>query len=215
MTTPCPFCLDSVHPEVPSWIPAQSRLLGVIGEISLCAGLGAIVQPYVLAYPSRHILGISELSAHARRDLIDALDSCLETSLFPSGSLTVFEHGGRSSSETTSCLEHCHLHILDGQFDLVGALTAIYPEAEEATVSATSNITSESTYLLAGIYQDSAIEAVMVHAPGCGSQFFRRTLAALVHDEHEWNWRVFPKPEAAISLCRAWPANHPTSSRPA
>jgi hypothetical protein len=214
MTTPCPFCVDSVHPNAPGWIPTQSRLLGTVGEISICAGLGAIVQPYVLAYPRLHILGISELAAHVRRDLIDVLDWCLETNLFPSRKLTVFEHGGRSSSETTGCLEHCHLHILDGQFDLVDALIAIYPEAEEVTVSSTTNITSESSYLLAGVYEGSTVEGVMVHAPGCGSQFFRRTLAALVHEEQEWNWRAFPKPEAAISLCKVWPATRSKSIRP-
>ncbi len=135
--------------------------------------------------------------------------------LFPSRKLTVFEHGGRSSSETTGCLEHCHLHILDGQFDLVDALIAIYPEAEEVTVSSTTNITSESSYLLAGVYEGSTVEGVMVHAPGCGSQFFRRTLAALVHEEQEWNWRAFPKPEVAISLCKVWPATRSKSIRPA
>ena len=65
-----------------------------------------------------------------------------------------------------------------------------YPEAEEVTVNSTTNITSEFSYLLAGVYEGSTVEGVMVHAPGCGSQFFRRTLAALVHEEQEWNWRA-------------------------
>jgi hypothetical protein len=157
----------------------------------------------VLAYPRHHVLGISELVENARRDLLEALDACLATKLFPSGVLSVFEHGGRSSDETTACLEHCHLHIVDGIFDLVGALARIYPEAEEAIVGVNESITSESSYLFAGTYERGAINGVIVHAPGCGSQFFRRTLAALVSEE-KWNWRVFPRPEAAVALLNAW-----------
>ena len=90
----------------------QSRLLGTVGEISICAGLGAIVQPYVLAYPRLHILGISELAAHVRRDLIDVLDWCLETNLFPSRKLTVLEHmvgGVQRNDRLSRALSPTHL----------------------------------------------------------------------------------------------------------
>jgi hypothetical protein len=187
------------------WIPAESRRLATFGEISLCAGLGAIVEPYVLAYPRHHVLGICELTESARRDLLEALDACLATKLFSSGVLSVFEHGGCTLDETTACLAHCHLHVVDGQFDMVGALAAAYPEAEKAIIGTNHTITSESRYLFAGTYKGGAINGLIVHAPDYCSQFFRRRLASLTREE-EWNWKVFPRPEAAIALLSVWPA---------
>lgn len=57
-------------PGAPGWITAESRLLTTVGEISLCAALGAFVEPYVLTYPKLHLLGVFQLSIKARCDLL-------------------------------------------------------------------------------------------------------------------------------------------------
>jgi hypothetical protein len=188
----------------PSWQAVETRLLSATGEILMCAGLGAIVEPYVVAYTRRHFLAIADLDTSTRRDLIDAFDLCLESKLFPSGFLSVFEHGGRSDGSTTACLEHCHMHIIDGQFDLREQMLSAFPEAETVSISEDESIASESSYLFAGIYRGEGVTSGrMVHSPGCGSQFFRRLLATQVN-EAEWNWRLWPKPEAARALCERW-----------
>jgi hypothetical protein len=71
-------------------------------KISLCAGLGALAEPYVLAFPESHLTSAAEFSADLRMDLLDALDECLGTGLFRTGSLCVFEHGGGASLDESS-----------------------------------------------------------------------------------------------------------------
>src|SRR6266446_2144149 len=116
----CPFCsteppLMKVPPER-DWHSINSRFLSSVHDVVLCAGLGAVVEPYVIAFPREHRIAISELGNETRSLLLDALDLCLASGLFPSRSLSVFEHGGRSPEDNTACLEHCHLHIVDGRF---------------------------------------------------------------------------------------------------
>jgi hypothetical protein len=204
----CPFCSDTARfsAEVPEidWRRISRRLLESVGEVSLCAGLGAIVEPYALAFTHEHFTSISALERKVRHDLFDALDVCLGSACFESNSLCVFEHGGRSSSHVTACLEHCHLHIVDGKFDLREQLLAVFPEAEAIEIGEEGAFSSEPGYLFAGVYSGRrTISGLVVEEPGCGSQFFRRLLAAQ-RAEEEWNWRLHPKPEAAYRLCQRW-----------
>src|SRR5437879_2224701 len=118
----CPFC-DTGFLMAPTNLEVEAyrintRILSSVGQITLCAGLGAIVEPYVIAFTDDHHVAIADLDCVARRNILDALDLCLISGLFPSGSLCVFEHGGRSPENSTACLEHCHLHIVDAVNDL-------------------------------------------------------------------------------------------------
>lgn len=203
----CPFCLNRRPTSTANplqWILVESRLLGSVGNIVLCAGLGAIVEPYVIAFTREHILSTAELPSSGRRDLLAALDVCLRSRLFSSGSLCVFEHGGRSAETVTGCLEHCHIHVVDGQFDLRTELVSEYADAKEARLSETDQLSADGGYLFTGIYQgDGRLGGLLVEAPGCGSQFFRRLLATKVRTL-DWNWRLAPKPQAAARLCSQW-----------
>lgn len=204
----CPFCFTEppliTQPLEEDWHNISSRTLVTVQDVSLCAGLGAIVEPYAIAFPHKHQIAISELDNRARGNLLDILDICLASGLFPSGSLCVFEHGGRSPGNLTACLEHCHLHIIDGRFDLRERLLSQFPYAEMANVSETSNFAADSGYLFTGVYSGKRmIPGLLVRTPSCGSQFFRRLLAEQV-STILWNWRLSPLPEAAIRLCKMW-----------
>lgn len=204
----CPFCAAqraTASNTLPlAWTLIETRLLHTVGDVSLCAGLGAIVEPYVIAFPRDHYRSTAELACSTRRNLIAALDMCLLTPLFRTGSICVFEHGGRSPSEATACLDHCHFHVIDGQFDMRPDLIAEYPEAEGAIFSADAGPRTAAGYLFAGEYRGGGIiEGLLVRSPGCGSQYFRRVLAQRVGNPN-WNWRASPRPEAALRLCREW-----------
>jgi hypothetical protein len=188
------------------WLDVRTRVLASVGGVKLCAGLGAIVEPYVIAFTCAHHVSVSELESSVRRDLLDSLDLCLYSGHFPSGALAVFEHGGLGTDISTACIEHCHLHVIDAAHDLRCQFELEFPEALGAAITEYEAFTpdSGSGYLFAGIYRgDRAIRGLLVHAPGCGSQFFRRLLAVQVQSS-EWNWRVWPKPEAANRLCERW-----------
>jgi hypothetical protein len=179
-------------------------MLASAQNVSLCAGLGAIVEPYAIAFPCEHEIAISDLDGRTRRHLLDVLDMCLASGLFPSQSLCVFEHGGRSPDNSTACLEHCHLHIVDGRFDLRNGLVSEFPEAENVNLSEGSSLVADSGYLFTGVYNGNRIiPGLLVRTPSCGSQFFRRLLAEQVASI-SWNWRISPLPEAALRLCEIW-----------
>jgi hypothetical protein len=199
-----------IAPQERNWDSIKSRLLATAGDVALCAGLGAIVEPYVVAFTHEHHLAISEIEGPTRGHLLDALDLCLASGLFPSRSLCVFEHGGRSPENTTACLEHCHLHIVDGRFDLRAGLVRTYSNAELVNVSDDASFAANAGYLLAGVYSGKrTIPSLLVRTPSCGSQFFRRLLAEQV-GSISWNWRLSPSPEAALRLCELWSKHLPT-----
>ncbi len=204
----CPFCFTEQSPlTIPieeDWHGIKSRLLTSHDEVSLCAGLGAIVEPYAIAFTRDHKTAVSELDLAATSSLFDVLDRCLESRLFPSQTLTVFEHGGRSPDNATACLEHCHLHIIDGQFDLRLGLLGDYANAEHVCVSEATGFVADSGYLFTGVYAgDRSITGLLVRTPSCGSQYFRRHLAAQ-SGSLLWDWRVSPMPATAFRLQQSW-----------
>lgn len=191
------------------WHNVKSRHLESVEDVSLCAGLGAIVEPYAIAFTREHHIAAAELESMTRGHLLDALDSCLASGLFPSNSLCVFEHGGRSPENSTACLEHCHLHIVDGGFDLREGLVSAFPDAETVSISEGACFAADSGYLFTGIYKgDRTILGLLVRTPSCGSQFFRRLLAEQV-GSISWNWRLSPSPEAAYRLRESWHKRFP------
>jgi len=208
----CPFCGTDRGPvwaePATDWHLIENRVLASAGQVSLCAGLGAIVEPYVIAFTKEHYTAISELDASTRSDVMDALDLCMSSGAFPSGSLTVFEHGGRSLTSHAACLEHSHLHIIDGNYGFQACL-ARYPEARQEVISEDSSLVAKEGYLFAGSYGGTrVIRGILVQKPSCESQFFRRLLASQVGSV-QWDWRLSPRPEAALALCRRWRKSSP------
>jgi len=206
----CPFCFTEPAPIAVAvesdWHSVTSRRLGSVGQISLCAGLGAIVEPYAIAFTRDHAIAVSELDPATRVNLLDALDTCLQSGLFPSNRLTVFEHGGRNPEQASACLEHCHLHIIDGSFDLQAGLVAHYPDAESVTVGEQTSFAADSGYLFTGQYSGNrSVIGTLVRTPSCGSQYFRRLLA-MQTGTLSWDWRTWPTPDAAFRLRAEWTA---------
>jgi len=119
----------------------------------------------------------------------------------------VFEHGGGidvSEGGVSACLEHCHLHIIDGQFDLQSDLAATFPSAAPVAIDRDGAFSADLGYLFAGLYVgEGRISGKIVAKPSCGSQFFRRLLAAKVKS-YEWDWRLAPNPDIAAKLVQQW-----------
>ncbi len=124
--------------------------------------------------------------------------SVLQVTTVAKAALAVFEHGGLSADTSTACIEHCHIHVIDGAHDLRCRFELEFPEAEGAAISEEGAFTadSESGYLFTGIYRgDRAIRGLLVHAPGCDSQFFRlssvcrcRALSGIGESGHHCLW---------------------------
>src|SRR4051812_7884210 len=119
----CPFCLEMADARYgrallgDRW-PFDDRVLLRANEAWAIAGIAPQVYPYVLIITRRHITSIAESDYQERKSILDLLDGLLELKLFASSELIVFEHGGKVGNRC-SCLEHCHLHIIDGAYPIV------------------------------------------------------------------------------------------------
>jgi len=208
----CPFCLGQIepHPRLElvkgEQISVHERILECGATSYLAAGLGALVYPYVLFITKRHITGFAEANHAERLEFFEMLDHCLAVGLFPSKSLCVFEHGG-SGLESCSCVDHCHIHIVDGAFDMAKLLAASKPAAVPWVIDkSTLSVPHVPTpYLWAAKYiqGESKIEGIALAAKGHGQQYFRRLLAAWIRGD-QWDWRLFPRWDNIIKLINNW-----------
>lgn len=209
----CPFCIGPTQVCSPRNDIAfeegdvSQRLLEIQEFSYLAAGVGAFVYPYVLFVTKRHITGIDLASRQERTELFELLGRCLRSGLFASGSLSLFEHGG-GGDDSCSCLDHCHIHVVDGRFDLAKLLSVAKSESVPWPLDCTENQSApiRSPYIWAGKYRlnDETIEGFVHPAAGLGQQYFRRLLAAWLRSE-QWNWRLFPRWDNVRRLISAWP----------
>ncbi|MDB6112877.1 MAG: hypothetical protein JWR69_4627 [Pedosphaera sp.] len=208
----CPFCLGpdlrdiSVADVAEEHNAVRRRVLEVFPQSLLLAALGPVVSPYLLFVPRRHIGGIREATATEWEELFLALSICLEKKVFPSGTLTIFEHGVRSDGGC-SCVDHCHLHIVDGRFDLNSLIEKALPSPKSFLIGRKGfEVDSPpADYIWAGHYTSESRDIVVKasSAEGRGPQYFRRVLAALAKTD-QWDWRVFPRWHAINDLLGRW-----------
>lgn len=184
MNVSCPFCLNGgIDPAEPPFWAVESRILQKLDHCYICVGYGPQVSPYLLVAPYQHSISTVSNLVEVKFDIMRALSICLSSGLFKSGALTVFEHGGRSGS---SCLEHCHLHVIDGKYDLKSIFCASRDVTEGDFFTFPSNVGVES-YLFSGTFKDNTLKGYFSEDSHCGSQYFRRLLAATLRvDRFDW-----------------------------
>ena len=189
----CPFCLELAHPPYArallgdSW-PFADRLLFASDDAVALAGYGPQVFPYALVLTRRHIVSTAETHAREREALLQCLSYLYGLKAFPGKSLTVFEHGG-VDSDRCGCLEHCHLHVIDGRYDAVAWLRDDEPDCREVCLSVTERWQVQGRYIFAGVYADNhEVRGVLAQPDDVPRQYFRQLLARQL-GERCWNWR--------------------------
>src|ERR1039457_1845058 len=156
----CVFCSELRAPsfihcilQIP-W-PYPDRILFSMDSVVAIPGLGPLVYPYILLVTRRHISSISETSPEERTDLLRALRVLADSGLFPSGEISVFEHGGCGRG-TSSCIDHCHLHLVDNIYSLQETLSRDHV-TQPVVISASTTICEPGNYLFAGTFKASQI----------------------------------------------------------
>lgn len=216
----CPFCADTEELGPATGQPASDfiaigrRILEEGSHSYLAAGIGALVFPYVLFVTRRHVTGFDAASLQEKLELRSMLDRCLKSGLFPSGRLTLLEHGG-IGSDSCNCVDHCHIHIVDGDLDVTKFLLLTKEPIESCPIRWDDHTPAfpKKPYLWVGSYQMGIrqVEGVACPAAEHGRQYFRRILAALIRSE-QWDWRAFPNWDNIVKLVSAWRAEE-TSTR--
>src|SRR5947209_6139161 len=134
----CIFCLEARSPESAngflgaSW-PYNGRVIVSNDFMYAVPGYGPQVFPYVLVISRRHFDSLARSTRPERIAIIDILEHLRTMPMFSTSRLCVFEHGG-CTTDTHSCLEHFHLHVVDASIDLSGHLCAEY-KCEPITIT--------------------------------------------------------------------------------
>lgn len=177
----------SLFSEVQRDWPFPSRIVHLNRRAFVIPGVGPQVYPYLLVLTRRHTLALASATREERRDLIAALDWLLQTGIYSSSSLTVFEHGGCGGNDSASCVDHAHLHVVDGQFD-IHTLFAAQATTSSTAVSSETPLQNLERYVFAGTYDGSGIINGRIAEGTFPKQYFRRLLANIVGGP--WNWRL-------------------------
>jgi diadenosine tetraphosphate (Ap4A) HIT family hydrolase len=185
----CLFCIiQSVPAESLPWHDRPlARIPGVGGVI---AGLGAFVPGYVLVFPEQHVesaLRIRQETSDAFRDLIQRTVRAVQSAFGPA---TLFEHGScsREGVRRSACLDHAHIHILPGCYDLRSYVTRRGGSQDRSVNERTLD---GAGYLF---LHEPMMHPVYGHDPGM-SQFFRRKIATMLGIADEWDYLLFPRLE--------------------
>ena len=188
----CVFCSELrapsfIHSVLQTPWPYPDRVLFSMDTVVAIPGLGPLVYPYVLLVTRRHISSVSETLPEERSDMLRSLRLLEASGIFPSGEISVFEHGGCGRG-TSSCIDHCHLHLVDNIYSLQETLSREH-STQPAVVSASTTICERGNYLFAGTFEGSRITGAYATCAYEPSQYFRRHLAEK-RGQGYWNWRM-------------------------
>ena len=204
----CPFCLEVESPSYAlqfldvHW-PFADRILYSNDLAIAIAGYGPQVEPYALVIPKRHLLSIAETNCIEREAILDCLDALRSLAVFSTGTLSIFEHGDCGGNQQHSCIEHCHLHVLDGGIPIINWFREERSTCRETFFNAESVWSMDKPYLLAGEYTGNRMVSGIIDSVGSDrSQFFRRLIARHLH-QTEWNWRTGMNPNYMRELVSA------------
>jgi len=187
----CPFCSELMDPSLfcrvqQGW-PFASRIVHLNRRAFVIPGIGPQVYPYLLVLTRRHKFSLASTTRDERHDLVASLDWLRQTGIYPSPTLTVFEHGGCGGNDSASCVDHAHLHVVDGRFG-IQTLFAAYAATTSVAFGAETPLPQMERYVFAGSYDGSGVIRGELAEGVFPKQFCRRLLATIVGGP--WNWRL-------------------------
>lgn len=102
--------------------------------------------------------------------------------------VTLFEHGGATSQRSSACIDHAHLHVIPGDYDISSTInvqnSARYNDVAEFVRSGHD----QRPYLMV---QESG-SACLVTNDQNQSQYFRRHIAKRLNRPDEWDYAACP-----------------------
>jgi len=164
---------------------------------------GPLVDGHVIMVPRQHLLNLGQLSEtdleHQLR-FIARLTNLIEASYGP---VALFEHGPVREGTAVGCsIDHAHLHLVPVQHSLVDAARRDYPELSWRDVDGywdVREIAWTTPYLFV---RDPDGASALAVGEGIPSQALRRTIAAMLGREGEWDWKVHPRSATILKSIR-------------
>jgi diadenosine tetraphosphate (Ap4A) HIT family hydrolase len=189
----CPFCALVEDGNSPVWKylfgdTDGTETLFRTEHFTVILDTAPLVQGHLLVVSKDHIPSLASSAPAGRQELIETKLETEDRVRFAYGPCTFFEHGAFSFSRNAgSCVDHAHLHIVPGIYDLSRPVSADFPAAAEYKDYAEAlDSLRGKPYLLFG---NDASRVTGTVAPVCATQYLRRLVAGLARAHHRWNWR--------------------------
>lgn len=201
----CPFCVLISDGRSPVWehlFRADSGADEVIlrsRSFLVVLDTAPLAEGHVLIITESHVSSLAGLS-RPERDELDAVKRDAESLLRKAyGPISYFEHGAeRFARHAGACIDHAHLHLVPGDFDILPYVARDYPEVESfASYAGVLESFAGRPYLMFGREPDQIFG---VHAPACATQYLRRLVSHATGSRTMWSWRDCVRWADALSI---------------
>lgn len=172
--------------------PNPSHHLDIVrqnGEGDICfPGLGALTEGYVLVVPTEHVSSVTQLPEKRVLEMEDFILSIANEIERLWGPAIIFEHGGKPGEASSSCLDHCHVHLMPVRAP-DECLEPREWRTHDSMAEAVFSIRDVAPYHLVRIR-----EGLWVTRPDSvkQSQYMRRLVARDLGISDEWDYLLFP-----------------------
>jgi diadenosine tetraphosphate (Ap4A) HIT family hydrolase len=164
---------------------------------------GALVEGHLLVLPKTHALNLRGMGPVARSKLPAFLASVVTRVEASYGPVCMFEHGPTRYGSSAGCsIDHAHMHVLPWAGSLIEAAQANYRHFEWRPVASFDEVLNEpptDPYLFV---RNGDGEMALATHPDIPSQALRRTIAAGLGREEEWDWKRHPRPATVQKTVR-------------
>ena len=197
----CTFCDQYVERTTPNfWAAKWGRKYGQTSDVIyesnyflVVAGLGALLEGYVLLIAKTHYLSIAKLPQLMIDDL-ESLKRCIRSAIEESytSSVVFFEHGAITESKRAGCcIDHVHIHAFPCEIDLKPTLEKHLPK--ENQIHSLKELSKFAKTNLPYIFYENKSGEMFVYETQVRmpSQFVRKIWAEAIERSDEWDWALF------------------------
>jgi diadenosine tetraphosphate (Ap4A) HIT family hydrolase len=181
----CEAARDPISP--PNWYDA---VLVNEAEVGLAvASVGQLVSGYLLVAPYVHVPSIAALSVALVPRFSAFVERVRAEITARYAEPTIFEHGGcTSASVSSACVEHAHLHLVPGRYELSAPAGAVSTTYHNLTTFMQSQDRRAMPYLL----WEGPDGKITVATDAQVSQHFRRQIAEQIGERDAWDYAASP-----------------------
>ncbi len=183
----CQFCREFTLRECPTVTPPGTRFLYEGDQFLVFPTLGCFVEGYLLICPRMHVPSCAALERPLLGKLEKLTASVTRVVRDNYGSCVVFEHGLASCRRRAGgCIDHAHLHVVPGDFDLVSVLSERFVPQVLQHWSELEGWNGRPYLLI----QSAQGELYICDVPDVlPSQFLRQHAADKLNVLARWDWR--------------------------
>ncbi len=180
----------------------QDRTVLSTDNFVVWPSLGPIAQGHIMLLSCKHLPNLLSIEREVYPEMTELRDRCVSLLKMTFDTNVIgFEHGPvANSGRAGSCIDHAHLHLITTNINYLDTLAKFFNWIEITDdKSVTQTIVARALPYVYYMGPDGR-EFVATAPPSMPSQFSRRIIFETESKVGHWNWRLFPNPDAVISM---------------